>query len=74
MRDMIAKGRQALGAALNHQPQNGERNHAAKLTDAQVAAMRRLYDSGEKTQAELMRMFNTTRANVHVIVRRKSRV
>jgi len=30
VRDMIAKGRQATGATLNHRPQNGERNHNAK--------------------------------------------
>lgn len=71
---MITKGRQATGAALNHHPQDGENNHNAKLTDAQVVEMRRLFDSGEMTQGALMRMFNTTRANVHVIVRRKSRV
>lgn len=74
MRDMIAKGRQAFGSQLNHCPQNGEKNNAAKLSDAEVEEMRQLFDSGRASQADLMRKFGTTRANVHLIVRRKSRV
>lgn len=35
--------------------------------------MRSLYVNG-KTQGELARMFKTTRGNVHLIVRNKSRV
>ncbi len=54
--------------------QRGEDNNFCKLSDKQVADMRKLYDTGQATQAELMRLFGTTRGNVHCIVRRKSRI
>ena len=72
--DCASKGRVARGSSLNHPSQHGERNHNAKLSNEAVAEMRRLFDLGEATQADLMRRFETTRANVHMIVRRKSRV
>lgn len=70
--DMVAKGRQS-----HHSPpdQRGERNHGARLTDAQVAEMRALFDGGVVTnQRRLAAMFGTSYGNVHCIVRRKSRV
>lgn len=72
MRDMISKGRQATGHKLNHSDQTGELNANAKLTNDQVAEMRRLFAAGV-SQADLMRSFGTTRANVNCIVRYKSR-
>jgi len=72
MHDCVQKGRFARGLALNHPPQNGELNYNARLLDIQIVEMRRLFADGW-TQADLMRKFETTRANVHVIVRNKSR-
>jgi HNH endonuclease len=73
MDDCIRKGRAARGRSLNHPLQVGELNHAAKVSNATVAEMRDLFFQGW-SQADLMRRFGVTRANVHCIVRNKSRV
>lgn len=69
--DMWKKNRQAKD--YNHPPQRGENNHAAKVTDADVTTIREMFASGT-TQAQLARLFHTTPANIHCIVRNKSRV
>ncbi len=69
MEDARKKGR--LDGTPNG-PQDGEHNHNAKLTNAEVDEMRRLFAAGVR-QADLARRFHTTPGNVHVIVRRKSR-
>lgn len=48
MRDMIAKGRAAVGAALHHPNQAGEANHAAKLSEADVRNILARRAAGEK--------------------------
>jgi hypothetical protein len=62
MADMQAKNRGATG----------ERCGSAKLTDAQVLEMRKDYAAGA-TQAALARKFSVTPANVHYIVKGRSR-
>jgi hypothetical protein len=71
IRDCINKGRAARGKALNHPPQDGENNHASKLTAEKVLLIRKLFAEG-KGLLELSKMFDTTKANVWCIVRHKS--
>jgi hypothetical protein len=49
----------------------GENNPAANLTWKKVKKMRRQFDKGVFTQAELMRRFKVSRTNVCLIVNRK---
>jgi len=49
----------------------GEEKSQAKLTDAQVRALRDTYDSGKATQADLMRQYGISRPTVCLIVHRK---
>jgi hypothetical protein len=71
MQDMISKGRQALGARLNHGPQDGANNHAAKLTPEIVEQVRKLH-SGGMSQRGIARELNLHYANVWCIFHRKS--
>lgn len=64
MRDMASKGR--AGVKL------GEAHHRARLTAEQVAEMRRRFDAGEATPAQLAADFGTSPDNVRLIVRRKA--
>lgn len=61
--DMAEKGRVAV--------QEGSANGAAKLSELEVASMRRLYATGNVSQADLARAFHVTPATVHVVVRNK---
>lgn len=49
----------------------GDANGMAKLTSADVASMRSMFDAGTHTQAELARLFGVTRQLVFQIVRGK---
>lgn len=69
--DMIAKGRQATGTALNHHCQRGENNYSSKLSEAQVLLIRQLYADGW-TQADIARSVGVARQNVWPIVHRVS--
>jgi hypothetical protein len=64
VRDMLAKGRQRCPV--------GERHPKAKLTTAQVLALRADFASGV-TEPELVRKYHTTRGTVRGIVTGKSR-
>lgn len=57
-KDMVAKGRQA----------RGERHPSAKLTEAQVIAIKQLYPSGEYTYRSLGRMFCVSDQNIKEIL------
>lgn len=50
--------------------QLGARNHNAKLTEAEVVTLRKLYRNGLATQAELAAEFGINQANVSEIIRR----
>jgi hypothetical protein len=52
----------------------GETHWKARLTDKQVAEMRRMYETGEYRQSELATIFKTSRTNVWFIVNYRSRV
>lgn len=69
--DMIRKGRQARGAALNHPPQAGEQNHASKLTADTVKRIRAMWAEG-RSQAAIVAATGVKRPNVWAIVHRKS--
>lgn len=69
MLDMVGKGRSYTGGPKS--PASGERCARSKLTEAQVKEIRREYELGA-TQAALSVKFNTTHANVHFIVTRKT--
>ena len=65
-RDREAKGRGRGAAPL------GERNGSAKLTEGQVRSIRLLYRNGERSQADLGRMFGVTQTVIGDLVRRKT--
>lgn len=71
IRDMIAKGRQANGAELNHPSQVGEKNHGAKLTIAAVRRVKRLAARG-LSQAVIAKKVGAERQNVWAIVNGRS--
>jgi hypothetical protein len=71
LHDMVERGRQATGARCNHPPQDGERNHGAKLSADIVAEIRRLYAAGTP-QFRIAQQLGVSKANVWVIVHRKS--
>jgi len=50
----------------------GSRSTLSKLTEEEVAEMRRLVTLGLKTQKELVEMFGVTKSNVSAIIRRKT--
>lgn len=61
----------------NHSKDNtdfakGERSHKAKLTEKDVLAMRRMYETGEYTTRELAPIFKVGKSAVHSIVSRKT--
>jgi len=45
-----------------------------KLTENDIAEIRRSYEAGERTQVELARAFGVTQAHICSIVNNKSRV
>jgi Autographiviridae endonuclease len=51
----------------------GSTHHLAKLTDADVVEIRRLYAAGSHSQRKLARLFGVTQASIGKIVRRESR-
>ncbi len=59
LQDMTAKGRRAVGERL---PQT-------RLTDAQIAEMRRLYRSGGMLQRQIAHQFGTYQGHVSAVVR-----
>lgn len=61
--DMYKKGRQ--------HPQADENNNHRKLSDLSVSSIRDLYKTGNFTQAQLARKFNTHQSNICLIVNRK---
>jgi hypothetical protein len=76
--DMARKGRAATGLANGAYTQadrrpRGEAHGRAKLTDADVAAIRAAYGSGE-AQADIARRYNVGRAHVWRIVHELGRV
>ena len=69
-RDKIARGRRPkMGGALP-----GEANHQAKLSDADVAAIRAQYGGGRGEQSALARQYDVTPQLIHLIVGGKYRV
>lgn len=60
MRDMIAKGRDVKVA--------GEEHPGATITEEDVKQIRLLYETGQKKQADLCRMFNLSRPQICGIV------
>jgi hypothetical protein len=66
MRDKMQKGR-----ANNLR---GERNPSCKLSDAQVADIRRLYAQGGTTYQKIADMYGVDQSNIALIVKRLSRV
>lgn len=60
MIDMASKGR----------AQRGEKHHEAKLTEAHVLEVRRVYNNGGWTQADLATKFGVTRTLISRIVNR----
>ncbi len=76
--DMKAKGRSATGDKNGmrthpHRTSPGEKNGYAKLTDAQVREICRVYDAGEADQYELADRFGVWQMTISRIVRRVSR-
>jgi len=65
-RDREAKGRGA--------DRHGEKHPSFKLTDAQVAEVRKLGDSKTLTHKAISLMFGVTRARISQIIRRQDRV
>lgn len=74
MQDMMRKGRHRVV------PKYGSSNPMAKLTESQVAEIRRLYDSdgvhtkaysGDFSQSKLAKRFGVSRAAISLIVERK---
>jgi len=72
--DMIAKGRQKPGGAGRswNGERAGERNHNAKLTAADVLAIRAAFDRGESNRADLARLYGVGWVAIDRIVRRES--
>lgn len=52
-------------------PPRGSRNGLAKLKESDILEIRKLFMSG-KSQAEIGRLFNVDRRNIHLIVRGKA--
>jgi hypothetical protein len=76
--DMVVKGRQASGDrnASRLYPDRrprGERHGRAKLSDADVAAIRREYATGETSLRRLGRDYGVTYNRIHQIVHRQDR-
>jgi hypothetical protein len=76
-RDMVAKGRAAVGdwnpasyRSDTHPDAKGEANPFAKLTDDAVREIRRLHEPRRVSYAALARRFGVSRAVVGAIVRR----
>ena len=67
-RDRISKGRPCQGPRPD---MRGERHMNAKLTEAEVVQVRIMRSKG-CTQVELAKTFNTTQANISLIVKRKT--
>lgn len=65
--DMMAKGRQILPP-----PRHGEANNKAKLTTAQVIAIREQYASGTASSRELGRKYSVNKATILSIIHRKT--
>jgi len=65
--DMDSRGRRVSRVA--HPASAGERNHNAKLTDAQVAEIRQRYSGTRGEQTALAREYGVTQALVHMIVK-----
>jgi len=65
-RDMVSRGRARHGP-----PMPGESHPNAKLTDAQVREIRRLYDTGEANQPEIARRYGISQTWASGLVRRK---
>jgi len=63
--DMVAKGRASSGGV------RGERHGRAKLTEAQVLAIRAAYASGTTSQRQLARDYAVDRGTIRFIVMRK---
>jgi DNA-binding transcriptional regulator YiaG len=58
---------------LRHGTQvRGEKQHLAKLNAADVLEIRRLWDTTRIQQKELAERFNTTQANISMVVLRKT--
>lgn len=76
--DMKRKGRSAIGDKNGmrthpHRTSPGEKNGFAKLTDAQVREICRMYDAGEADQYKLAARFGVWQMTISRIVRRVSR-
>ena len=69
--DMIAKGRHATGARLNHRPQRGAQNHNASVTRETVDRVRFLVASGV-SQRQVARQLGLSKSNVWAIVHEKT--
>jgi len=67
--DMVAKGRQF--SPFRGQTQIGELNRAAKITEDDVRAIRKLVADGVK-QSVVAKLYGLSRPHIHYIVRRKS--
>ena len=50
----------------------GEKIESSKLTESEVASIRRMYASGGFSQTEIALRYGVTQANVSEIVRRKT--
>lgn len=71
-RDMYAKGRAAAQVAPERVIRRGIAHHKAKLTDAQVVEIRRLYGSGDADQPTLAKYFGVRQSTIGRIVRRQN--
>lgn len=50
----------------------GERCHTAKLTQEDVMTIRRLYDSGQASLAQLTKQYNIAKTNMFLVIHRKT--
>ena len=74
MRDMKLKCRSTIGdrnpaRLYPDRVARGQRSGSAKLIDSQVLEIRRLYEEGNHTQAQLATMHRTTQTNILKIVK-----
>lgn len=69
--DCISKGRSAKGSDLNHLPQVGQLNNAAKLNESMVLEIRALSKQGE-SQASIGRKLGISNKLVWCVVNRKT--
>jgi hypothetical protein len=69
--DMVRKGRNAAAILAMSIRRRGEGSTSAKLTTGQVIEMRRLYDQGGISCAELGRRYGIHAVSASLIVRRK---